>query len=105
MCGIMHEWIDGGGLPNPKWGHRIPERKDSPGHCIQGSSDRGSLDPRIQRPGCHRQRELPNPPTPVCTHYGPPRAIFALPPGPEEYGPSNPRNKIRGGGGLNSLVD
>ena len=79
MCGIMHEWIDGGGLPNPKWGHRIPERKDSPGHCILGSSDRGSLDPRIQRPRCHRQRGLPNPPTPVCTHYGPP-GQFSLPP-------------------------
>ena len=53
MCGIMHEWIDGGGSPNPKWGHHIPGWKDFPGHSILGSSDRG-----------HRQGGSPNPSTP-----------------------------------------
>ena len=41
MCGIMHEWIDGGGSLNPKWSHRIPGWKDSPGHCILGYSEHG----------------------------------------------------------------
>ena len=54
----MHEWIDGGGSLNPKWSHRIPGWKDSPGHCILGYSDHEGGG------GGHRQGRSPNPLTP-----------------------------------------